>query len=59
MADLFSKPLRLMCRRCDREDADGVFEIPDGWTEIIEDKTHGDDDGKWWTHSGVCPDCSA
>lgn len=54
---LFSEPMRLACRECDREDADGVFEIPEGWQRVFEESDNGDD-YQWWTHSGVCPDCA-
>lgn len=43
--------IRLMCWECETETFD---EIPPGWTEIKED----DSQGIWWTHGGLCPECS-
>lgn len=57
---LFGGPIRLACRVCDREDADGVSEIPDDWVGVIEERQSSVDlIEAWWTHIGTCPDCSS
>ena len=51
--------IRLACVDCDTTEADGVFTLPSGWTQI-EDMTcqEPDCDSDWWTHLGYCPECS-
>lgn len=61
--------IRLACRFCDRDDCDGVRELPFDWFAIEEvqafevaiqtaaasnTRTSVFD---WYTHLGVCPDC--
>ena len=48
--------IRLGCFDCDRDDFDGIPEIPDDWEGVGE----ADDSGSvfdWQTHFGLCPDC--
>ena len=64
-----TKTIRLGCVRCDREDFDGVDELPHNWEDIDELQSYEDsikevaaDDPSgdvtfWQTHLGVCPDC--
>jgi hypothetical protein len=60
MPALFGEPMRLACQFCDRDDADGVYAIPDGWTGTTEARQSCEDFREaWWTHIGVCPNCSA
>ena len=61
--------IRLGCNGCDRDDFDGVAEIPTDWIDINEvqtfeaareevswhDKTTSPFD--WQTHLGTCPEC--
>ena len=67
------KPIRLACVDCDRDDCDGVAEIPAGWVDVSEVSslaealtTYEEGDGEppegysvldWYTHLGWCPDC--
>jgi hypothetical protein len=64
--------IRLGCLHCDRDDFDGVNELPQDWTHVapvqrwelairpVEAKSG---DGRsifdWQTHLGICPDCQA
>ena len=49
-----SHEIRLACMVCDREDFDGISELPDDWDGISEaEEMHSG----WWTHLGWCPDC--
>lgn len=63
--------IRLCCLYCDRNDFDGVAELPTDWEHIREVQSHEEacrpverDDWTrsvfdWETHSGVCPDCQS
>ena len=62
-------PIRLACVSCDRDDHDGVWRLPKGWTEIqkwqtlsesMKEVTEGDSSRSvfdWHTHTGYCPEC--
>jgi hypothetical protein len=62
-------PIRLACYTCDREDFDGINEIPSSWIDVVEVQSleesrrpvdFGDLDRspcEWYTHLGNCPDC--
>lgn len=50
--------IRLACICCDRDDCDGVSEIPPGWTDVVEVPSAPDLLSDWWTHSGICPECA-
>lgn len=64
--------IRLGCLHCDRDDFDGVSELPQDWTNVapvqrwelairpVEAKS-GDELSifDWQTHLGICPDCQA
>lgn len=64
-----TKTIRLGCIRCDREDFDGVEELPDNWEDVDEVQSYEEsikeveaDDPTgdvtfWQTHLGTCPDC--
>jgi hypothetical protein len=47
--------IRLACMSCDRDDCDGIDEIPEDWHDVSE----WDEEtvGCWWTHMGDCPEC--
>ena len=61
--------IRLACLNCDRQDCDGVAELPPGWQDMggvqsyeesIREIDPNDRDGSvfaWYTHLGLCPDC--
>lgn len=61
--------IRLACRYCDTQDADGVAEIPPDWSNVVEVQSHAEsleeippDDPvrsplEWYTHLGICPEC--
>lgn len=62
--------IRLGCQYCDRDDYDGVDELPADWIDIIEVQSFeesqrprdlssvpGMSPFDWQTHLGVCPDC--
>ena len=58
--------IRLGCLFCDRDDCDGVTEIPASWfsVEHVQDVAASmreaglDEDVTFWqTHLGVCPEC--
>lgn len=61
--------IRLGCRYCDTQDADGVAEIPPGWVEVEQIQSYAasleeipvDDPSRspfeWYTHLGTCPQC--
>jgi hypothetical protein len=63
--------IRLGCNHCDREDFDGIDELPSDWTDIHEVRSFDeairevdvDDQSRsvfdWQTHLGVCPECQA
>ena len=63
------KRIRLACSRCDRDDFDGVDELPADWTDItivqswddsvseVEFDDHSTSPTEWYTHLGTCPDC--
>lgn len=46
--------IRLACIDCDREDFDGIDEIPENWS-YVDAVDAGE--CEWWTHLGWCPDC--
>ncbi len=48
--------IRLACMECDREDFDGISELPADWYAIDECGPL-DETSRWWTHVGWCPDC--
>lgn len=63
---------RLACFHCDREDFDGVSNLPKDWEDIGRVQTYHQaiktyvDPSKtspefsvldWFTHLGICPDC--
>lgn len=62
--------IRLSCENCDRDDFDGVLEIPKDWSNVTEVQSweasvqpaeRGDQSRsvfEWWTHLGTCPDCN-
>ncbi len=65
-----SPHFRLGCFHCDREDYDGVTELPKDWTDITEVQTLEQaltpvdftaptrlNIFEWQTHLGVCPEC--
>ena len=66
-----SEQIRLGCTSCDREDFDGVDELPTDWDDIDEVRSFAeatrevdfDDTSRspldWHTHLGVCPECQA
>lgn len=66
-----SGKIRLGCSCCDREDFDGIDELPSDWTDIHEVRSFEeatrevdlDDQSRsvfdWQTHLGVCPECQA
>ena len=47
--------IHLACIRCDREDCDGVYELPRDWRDIEE----AQDSDERWKHLGLCPRCAA
>lgn len=61
--------IRLACGSCDREDFDGINEIPSDWIDVLEvqslkeSRRQVDFDDRtrsvleWYTHLGTCPDC--
>jgi len=61
--------IRLSCQYCDTQEADGVAEIPPGWTDVEEVQSYAasleeipPDDCirsplEWYTHLGTCPEC--
>lgn len=64
--------IRLGCLHCDRDDFDGVSEVPQDWTNVAPVQRWeraicpvevGSKDGQcifdWQTHLGICPDCQA
>ncbi len=56
--------IRLSCNYCDREDFDGINEIPADWDNVEFVRTQAEneadeEDSSWWTHIGTCPDCAA
>ena len=66
-----SGKIRLGCHHCDREDFDGIDDLPTDWMDIHEVQSlpeatrEVDFDDKsrsaldWQTHLGVCPECRA
>ena len=62
-------PIRLACVSCDRDDYDGVWRLPKGWTGIKKWQTLSEsmkevaetDSSRsvfdWHTHTGYCPEC--
>ena len=48
--------IRLACEKCDRDDFDGVDELPTDWEDICEALITGNG-SEWWTHIGLCPEC--
>lgn len=62
-------PFRLACVSCDRGDYDGVYRLPQNWTEIqkvqslaeskepVENRTSNRSLFDWHTHTGYCPEC--
>lgn len=60
------KTIRLGCLLCDRDDFDGVDEIPAAWFSVDEVQSLAasmreaglkDDPFNWQTHLSVCPKC--
>jgi hypothetical protein len=63
--------IRLACTECDREDYDGVDQIPSDWVDVHEVQSYEEScrevdpsDFKksvfeWYTHLGCCPECHA
>ena len=61
--------IRLACSACDRDDYDGVSQLPRGWINItkmqlwqesllrVEDEDQDQSVFQWYTHLGTCPDC--
>lgn len=58
--------IRLACMFCDRDDFDGVDNIPTNWFSVDESQTCDallqeagivEATSSWYTHLGVCPDC--
>jgi hypothetical protein len=61
--------IRLACTECEREDFDGVNEIPPDWRDVREIQSYEEScrevdpsDCKrsvfeWYTHLGICPEC--
>ena len=61
--------IRLGCVHCDRDDFDGVDQLPDDWDDIGEVRSFeesmrevdADDMTRsvfdWQTHLGICPEC--
>jgi hypothetical protein len=59
----------LACTECEREDFDGVDEIPSDWRDVHEVQSYEEScrevdprDYKasvfeWYTHLGICPEC--
>jgi hypothetical protein len=66
-----SSPIRLGCHSCDREDFDGIGELPSDWLDIsvvqsleescqeVELSDRLRSPLEWYTHLGTCPDCQA
>ena len=64
-----SGKIRLGCSYCDREDFNGIDELPSDWTDIHEVQSFEeairevdfDDQSRsvfdWQTHLGACPEC--
>jgi hypothetical protein len=65
-------PIRLGCIYCDRQDCDGITEIPADWTDVQQLQSLVDSNTPlasynptlrcvldWQTHLGVCPECQA
>lgn len=62
-------PFRLACVSCDRDDYDGVYRLPQNWTEIqkVQSLTESKEPVEefdsarslfdWHTHTGYCPEC--
>ena len=63
--------IRLGCDHCDRNDFDGVLELPKDWLNITEVQSweesqrpvDSDEENRsvfeWQTHLGTCPECNA
>lgn len=49
--------MRLACIYCDTEEADGVEEPPDAWTEVCP-ALPSDSALAWYDHLGLCPACT-
>ena len=59
--------IRLACLFCDRDEMDGVDEVPADWMDVDQVQSYESamaeaepddaDASVWWTHVGVCPDC--
>lgn len=59
--------IRLACLFCDRDDSDGVDQLPATWFAVDEVQSYeesileiapgSDKVLDWYTHLGVCPDC--
>jgi len=67
-----SGSIRLGCIYCDRDDGDGISEIPADWSDVhevqplvesrrpvAEGELHLRSVFDWQTHLGVCPACQA
>lgn len=53
-------PIRLGCIRCDRDDYDGIWTLPDDWHHIDEaGQEYTLTSTGWETHLGYCPECYA
>ena len=63
--------IRLACNECDRNDFDGINQLPADWEDIEEvqsleqsrQEVDINDQSRspleWYTHLGTCPDCQA
>ena len=61
--------IRLRCHQCDREDFDGIVEIPSDWTDVTfvppleasrQEVALSDTSRnrfEWYTHLGTSPEC--
>ncbi len=60
-----SAVIRLGCIHCDRQDCDGISEIPTDWRSVFQCHEWNESENvqcaqsTWETHRGVCPDCFA
>ena len=64
-------PIRLACSECDRDDFDGIDELPKDWNDITDVQSLKesrrevafDDQSRspldWHTHIGTCPECQS
>ena len=64
-----SGPIRLGCHACDRDDFDGISELPSDWLDItavqsleqsrreVDQSDRSRSPLERYTHLGTCPDC--